>query len=393
MRRQGRHSSIVIMLLGLCVAACEGEPAGGAGPSSAQPPPEVAVVTLERQRAVLQAELPGRTLPYAVSDVRPQVTGILKSRLFVEGSVVEVGQPLYQIDDTLYQAARHRAEAELASARAALVTARLRAERSESLREHNSISQQDFDDAQATRRQAEAEVARQEAEVETARVNLGYTAITAPIAGKIGRSYLTQGALVTANQDEALATIQTLDPIYVDMNQSSTELMALRRAISAGRILDPDTAAVTLILDDGAAYPHEGTLRFSEAVVDASTGTVTLRAEFPNPGGVLLPGMFVRATIIEGVEPNALLVPQRGIGRDDRGNATALVVDAEGIVQSRHLTVTQTVGSHWLVSAGLEAGDRVIVEGLQYARPGHPVRAVPFRDDASVPAPADAGTR
>jgi membrane fusion protein (multidrug efflux system) len=349
--------------------------------------PEVGVVTIEPQRTVLTVELPGRTRPYAVSEVRPQVSGILEARLFVEGSRVEAGQALYQIDDTLYEAAVDSARAQLASAKAALATAKLRADRYASLREDKSISQQDYDDAQTALQQAEANVSQQQAGLAVARINLGYTRIVAPISGRIGRSFLTQGALVTANQDEALAIIQTLDPIYVDINQSSTEVASLRRAAGNGQnTTDGVTARVTLVLEDGTPYPGEGTLQFSEVVVDPSTGSVTLRAEFPNPDAELLPGMFVRATIVTRVVPDALLVPQRGVSRDSRGNATALIVDAEGLVQLRQLTVARTVDSTWLATSGIEPGDRVVVEGLQFARVGQPARAVPFDGDGSAAA-------
>jgi len=384
--------SIAIVLLALGLFACGSGKQGG---TPQQGTPEVGVVTIQPQEAVLTAELPGRTLPYEVSDVRPQVNGILKKRLFTEGSIVQAGQPLYQIDDTLYQAAYSSAKAQLANAKAGLTTAKLRADRYVSLREQKSISQQDYDDAQAALQQAMANVEQQQANVEAARITLGYTRITAPITGKIGRSYLTQGALVEANQDEALATIQTLDPIYVDMNQSSSELLVLRRAVAKSDQAGQPTADVTLTLDDGTAYPQQGTLQFQEVSVDTTTATVTLRAQFPNPDGLLLPGMFVRARIIEGVEPNALLVPQRGVSRDERGNATALIVDADGVVQSRKLTVGQTVGTNWLVKSGINGGDRVIVEGLQYARAGQKANAVAFvaRDDKAVssaaPAPAE----
>ncbi len=387
MRRLRRTVPILLALSALALTACGRDAAGTGGPP--QRTPEVAVVTIQPSRAVLTAELPGRTAPYATSDVRPQVGGILQARLFTEGSVVEAGQPLYQIDATLYQAAYDSAQAQLANARAALTTATLRAQRYTSLRKDRSISQQDYDDAQAGLQQARANVAQQQANVATARINLGYTRITAPIAGKIGRSYLTQGALVKADQEQALATIQTLDPIYVDMNQSSSELFSLRGAISEGPLAGQASAAVTLTLDDNTPYPLQGTLQFREVVVDPTTGTVTLRAQFPNPSGVLLPGMFVRATIIQGIEAAALLIPQRGVSRDDKGNATALIVDADGIVQRRMLGVSQMVGPNWLVKSGIAAGDRVIVEGLQYVRSGQPANAVPFEATAS-PAPAPA---
>lgn len=393
MRRTGRKALLTLLLL-TGIGGCE--PGNGPGPGGGgaqRPPPEVAVVEIVPRSAVLRVELPGRTRPYAVSDVRPQVSGILKARLFVEGSQVEAGQPLYQIDDTLYRAEAESAEAQLANARAALETARLRAERYASLRKEKSISQQDHDDAQAALQQAQADVAQREASLSIARINLGYTRITAPISGRIGRSYLTQGALVTANQPQALATIQTLDPIYVDINQSSTELLALRSAtLSPERQAEQDlqTARVTLTLDDGTPYRLEGTLQFSEVVVDPTTGTVTLRAEFPNPDATLLPGMFVRATVVTGIDDDALLVPQRGVSRDSRGAATVLIVDDNGIVQLRAITVGRTVGPDWLVTSGLAAGERVIVEGLQFVRPGAPARAVPF-ETAPSGAPGPAG--
>jgi membrane fusion protein (multidrug efflux system) len=375
MHRVSRSVPIYVLACAAVLSACS--PHGGDG--SQQQAPEVAVVTIQPQEAVLTAELPGRTLPYKVADVRPQVNGILEKRLFVEGSLVKAGEPLYQIDDTLYQAAYGSAKAQLANAKAALVTAKLKADRYVSLREQKSISQQDYDDAHAALLQALANVEQQQANLDTARIKLGYTRITAPITGRIGRSYLTQGALVEANQDQALATIQTLDPIYVDMNQSAGELLALRRAVMHGQeTAAPTTADVTLTLDDDTQYPLQGTLQFHEVSVDPTTGTVTLRAQFPNPDGVLLPGMFVRARIVEGVERNALLVPQRGVSRDPLGNATTLIVDADGIVQSRTLTVVQMVGTNWLVRDGINPGDRVIVEGLQYARPGQKANAVAF---------------
>jgi membrane fusion protein, multidrug efflux system len=378
MRHMSRCVSIAITVIAVTAGCGQRDQNAPGGRSDS--PPTVSVVTIEPKRAVLTVELPGRTLPFAVSDVRPQVSGILKARLFTEGSLVRAGQPLYQIDDTLYQAAYDSAKAQLANAKAALTIAQLKAERYESLRSQRLISQQDYDDARAAFEQAKANVEQQQANVETASVNLGYTRITAPISGKISRSYLTQGALVTANQDQVLATIQTLDPIYVDMNQSSSELLALRRAVAAGRLTGEaaDSTAVTLTFDDGSHYSHQGVLQFQEVRVDATTGSVTLRAQFPNPDGVLLPGMFVRATIIEGVENRALLVPQRGVSRDNRGNATAMIVDADDVARLRELKVAQTIGNDWLVTDGVSAGERVIVEGLQYAKVGQKVNPVPF---------------
>jgi len=389
MRPARRVVSLVIVGVAVvALAGCGGGQGQGGGPPARVP--DVGVVTIAPQRAVLTAELPGRTTPFAVSDVRPQVSGILKERLFSEGSVVQAGQALYQIDDALYRAAYESAKAQLANAKAVLTTARLKTERFAELQRRKLISQQDVDEAQASYDQALADVERRQADLESARVNLGYTRITAPITGKIGRSFLTQGALVTANQAQALATIQTLDPVYVDINQSSSELLSLRRAMAAGQLSggSSETATVTLSLDDGTRYPLEGKLQFSEVTVDETTGAVTLRAQFPNPDGVLLPGMFVRATIVEGVEEHALLVPQRGVSRDDKGNATALVVDAGGNAELRVLSVAQVVGADWLVTSGISSGDRVIVEGLQYVRPGQPVHVVDAA--ASSPAPAAA---
>jgi membrane fusion protein (multidrug efflux system) len=377
------------LLLAFACVGCDDPAAAG---DTAMPPgeagraPDVGVVTVRPQPVALTAELPGRTQPYAVSEVRPQVSGILKTRLFAEGSRVNAGDVLYQIDDTLYRAAYASAQAQLQSAEAAQRIAALHAERRRSLLADQSISRQDYDDAEAALQQAEATVAERRAEVDITRINLGYTRITAPISGRIGRSYLTQGALVTANQNQVLATIQTLDPIYVDMNQSTSELLSLRGHDSAGAVTEGgETDRVSLTLDDGTPYAAAGTLRFSESLVDATTGTVTLRAEFPNPDGVLLPGMFVRATIVERVDPEALLIPQRGVSRDERGNPTAMVVGADGIVQGRRLTVDRALGSHWLVTEGIRAGDRVVVEGLQYVRPGQPANPVPFEGDTPEP--------
>ena len=379
MRPPRRTHCVIAALCAGLLAGCDAGRVDATGRGQQGGPPEVAVVTIQPRSVTLTADLPGRTVPYAVSDVRPQVGGILKARLFTEGSRVQAGQALYRIDDTPYQAAYDSVKAKLASARAALRTAKLRADRYESLRQKKSISQQDYDDAQAALQQAEADVSQQEADLEVARVNLGYTEIDAPISGKIGRSYLTQGALVTANQSQALATIQTLDPIYVDVKQSSSELLALKRAMETGRVSNEGTTPVTLTLDDGTAYSRKGILQFREVEVEPSTGTVTLRAQFPNPDEMLLPGMFVRATVVEGVEPNALVVPGRGVSRDERGNATALIVDDEGMVRRRELTTGRTIGSDWLVTDGISPGDRIIVEGLQHVRPGQPAKAVPFR--------------
>ncbi|HWU26000.1 MAG TPA: efflux RND transporter periplasmic adaptor subunit [Rhizomicrobium sp.] len=353
----------------------------GCGPAKRPPPPppDVGVVTLEPAQAVLTAQLPGRTDPYATSDVRPQVSGILKSILFTEGGLVHAGQPLYQIDPAPYRAAYDSAKAALANAEANLTSTRLKAERFRALLQQNAVAKQDYDDAEAAYKQGLANVEQQKANLESARINLGYTRVTAPITGRIGRSLFTQGALVIANQTNSLATIQTLDPIYVDMDQSSAELLRLEQESAAGTLSrkTPSATRVTLQLEDGTPYAHDGTLQFSEVTVDPTTGAVVLRAEFPNPEGLLLPGMYVRATIIEGIANNAILAPQRGVGRNEKGEPTALVVDGRGIARLRVLKAPRAVGSDWLVAAGLQAGDKLIVDGLQKVQPDQPVRAVP----------------
>ncbi|HWA91088.1 MAG TPA: efflux RND transporter periplasmic adaptor subunit [Rhizomicrobium sp.] len=349
--------AIVAGLLGL--AGC------GQNPPPKPPPPEAGVVTITPEPATLMATLPGRTDPTAVSDVRPQVSGLLQRRLFTEGAMVHQGQPLYQIDPAPYKAAYDNAAAVLASAKAKAI-------RYGALLQQNAISRQEYDDAQAAYKQAAANT-------ESARINLNYTRITAPITGRIGRSSVTQGALVTAAQTTPLATIQTLDPIYVDITQSSSELIALKLALRHGTLekQGPDDADATLELENGAQYPQHGRLQFSEVTVDEATGAVTLRAIFPNPDGILLPGMFVRATINEGVEPNAILAPQQGVSHNEKGDPTALVVDTQGFARLKVLKVSRAIGDKWLVTDGLKAGDRLIVEGLQKIQPDVKVRAVP----------------
>jgi len=372
MRRVSRNIIVVAALLS--TAACN-QNNGNQGPRI----PEVGVVTLQSKVAQLETELPGRTAPFAESVVRPQVNGIIQARLFKEGGKVSAGQALYQIDPKPYQAAYESARAQFASAQALLKSAKARAERFSALRKQNAISQQDYDDAQATYQQGVAAVQQQSANADAARINLGYTRITAPISGIIGRSLVTQGALVTANQADALATIQTLDPIYVDINQSSEELVALKRAVQHGVVTrdTPQSASASLTLGDGSSYGHDGVLEFSEVTVDPTTGSVTLRARFPNPEGFLLPGMYVRAKIVEGTDQNALLAPQRAISRDEKGQPTALVVDAKNIARLHVLKLGRAIGSDWLVLDGLKAGDRLIVEGLQSVRPDAPVKPVP----------------
>ncbi|MGB9081447.1 MAG: efflux RND transporter periplasmic adaptor subunit [Desulfuromonadaceae bacterium] len=365
----------------------------GCGKSKSAPPPagppEVGVMTVQPQRVTLTTELSGRTTPQLIAEVRPQVGGIILKRLFTEGSDVKAGQVLYQIDPATYQAAFASARASQARAEANLNSVRLKAERYRDLVGIKAVSQQDNDDAQALFKQAEADVASTKAAVETARINLAYTRITAPISGRIGRSTVTTGALVTASQTAALATIQQLDSMYVDVTQSTPDLLKLKQNLANGVLKKSSSAQVKLLLEDGSPYPLTGTLKFSEVTVDQSTGSVTLRAVFPNPKQALLPGMFVRAILVEGVNENAILIPQRGVTRNPKGDAMVMVVGAEEKVESRPIKVIRTVGDSWLVSDGLKTGDRVILEGLQKARPGTPVKAVPF---GSAPADASAGS-
>jgi membrane fusion protein (multidrug efflux system) len=363
-----------LMAAGLWTAACR-KPAAAAPPA-----PEVGIVTLQAQRLVLTTELPGRTSAYLVAEIRPQVNGIIQKRLFQEGALVGAGDILYQIDPAPYRSAYEQAQAALAMAEANLPAARSRAERLKGLADIHAVGQQDFDDASAALQRAEAGVAAAKAAMENARINLDYTPIRTPIAGRIGRSSVTPGALVAAYQPVPLAVVQQLDPIYVDVTQSSAELLRLRKALESGRLTqDGEThRRVKLLLEDGTPYAREGTLQFRDVTVDPSTGSVTLRMVFPNPDYLLLPGMFVRAELEEGINERAILVPQQGVSRDFKGNPVALVVNGAGVVEQKALELDRTVGDRWLVASGLAAGDRVIVDGLQRVRPGTAVTAVPF---------------
>ena len=352
-----RHFTVIVTIAA-ALAAC----------SPKQPPqmtPMAGFVVIKEQPVQLTAELPGRTDPYAVSEVRPQVSGIIKARLFTEGSTVKAGQPLYQIDPAPYRAAYDSAFANLASAK-------IKATRYAALLGSNAIAPQDNDNAQAAYKQALAAT-------ETAKINLDYTRITAPIGGRIGASSVTVGALVTANQTTALATISTLDPIYVDIDQSSSELLALERSAQKGQIDrgGPLTADVTLTLDDGSTYASKGKLQFTDVTVDPTTGTVRLRAIFPNPDGLLLPGLYVRATINEGVDPHGILVPQLAVGRDPKGEPTVLVLDDQNMTRLRLLKTGRAVGGNWQVLDGLKAGDKLVVRGLQNLRPDMKVMPMP----------------
>jgi membrane fusion protein (multidrug efflux system) len=394
-------------------------------PTKSQPHPsvpEVATVKVSTQPVTLTTELPGRTSPYMVAEIRPQVNGLIQKRLFTEGSDVKAGQMLYQIDPAPFQAALDNAEASLSAmqrtagrARAALGASEAGVTRQQAILDLARTNRERFDEAfkgravsasqrdqtateaevaeasvQAAEAQvdserkavavAEATIRQAQAALETARINLRYTQITAPISGRIGRSSVTVGAIITAYQPQALATIQQLDPIYVDVRQSTSELLRLRRNVDRGRLNQNNGSQnrVNLVLEDGTTYPLEGTLQFRDITVDPTTGSVTLRVVFPNPEGVLLPGMFVRAMVKEGVNEQAILIPQQAVSRDPKGNPVALIVDGLGKVQQRMLTLDRAVGDKWLVTAGLQQGDRVVVEGLQKVRPGDPVKEVPF---------------
>ncbi len=331
------------------------------------------MVTMRPERVTLSTDLPGRTASYRVAEVRPQVNGVLLKRMFIEGADVKEGQQLYQIDPAPYQAALDSAQAQLQHAEAAEGIARAQADRYENLKNTNAISKQDYDTTMATEKQALADIASAKAAVETAQINLTYTRVLAPITGRTGRS-ITEGALVTTNQTQSLVTIQQLDPIYVDIPQSTAAITRLRREITSGQIksIGDNEAAITLTLEDGSPYDQPGTLQFSEVTVDQMTGSVILRAVFPNPKAFLLPGMFVTAHLEEGVSEAGILVPQQGVMRDPRGQASAFVVDPDNKVELRDLRTDRAIGDKWLVTDGLKGGDRVIVMGLQKVGPAWP---------------------
>lgn len=372
--------------LSVVMVGCSGgDGAGAAGP----PPAEVGVVVLRAQSVTLTRELAGRTSPYLVAEVRPQVTGIVKQRLFTEGGLVKAGQPLYQLDDATYRADAASARAGLARAEAALNVAGLKAKRSKELLAIAAVSQQDYDAVVAALQQAEADVLAANAALQRAEVVLAYARISAPIAGRIGKSSVTPGALVTANQADALATVQQLDPIYVDVTQSSSELLELRRQVAAGRLEEANDLPVEILLEDGSRYEHPGKLAFSEVTVDPGTGSYILRVVVPNPEHLLLPGSYLRAIVGTGVRAQAVLAPQRGILRGPKGETSAMVLGADDKVEARAVRVSETVGDQWLVEEGLVAGDRVIVEGLQKIQPGMPARVA--QPPAETPAAATQG--
>lgn len=381
--------AVVLMLSGsLALTGCDDKPAQqqqGAGQA-----PEVGVVTVKAEPLQITTELPGRTTAYRIAEVRPQVSGIILKRNFTEGSDVEAGVSLYQIDPATYQAAYDSAKGDLAKAQAAANIAQMTLNRYKKLLGTRYISQQDYDTAQADAQQANASVIAAKAAVENARINLAYTKVTSPISGRTGTSTVTEGALVQSGQTTALTTVQQLDPIYVDVTQSSNDFLRLKQEMANGSLKqDNGKAKVELVTNDGMKYDQSGTLEFSGVTVDQTTGSITLRAVFPNPDHTLLPGMFVRAKLEEGVNPNALLVPQQGVTRTPRGDATAMVVGEGDKVEIRNITATQAIGDKWLVTDGLKSGDRVIIEGLQKVKPGVQVKAQEVTSDKKEQARAN----
>ncbi|MCT9842631.1 multidrug efflux RND transporter periplasmic adaptor subunit AcrA [Leclercia tamurae] len=371
--------AIVLMLSGsLALTGCDEKQAQ----QGAQQVPEVGVVTLKSEPLQIKTELPGRTSAYRIAEVRPQVSGIILKRNFTEGGDVKAGDSLYQIDPATYQANYESAKGDLAKAQAAAKIAQLTVSRYQKLIGTQYISQQEFDSAQADAQQANAAVTAAKAAVETARINLAYTKVTSPISGRIGKSSVTEGALVQSGQTNALATVQQLDPIYVDVTQSSNDFLRLKQELENGTLKQENgKAKVELVTSDGIKFPQAGSLEFSDVTVDQTTGSITLRAIFPNPNHTLLPGMFVRASLEEGTNPTALLVPQQGVTRTPRGDASAMVIGAEDKVEVRQITATQAIGDKWLVTDGLKDGDRVIITGLQKVRPGAQVKAQEVTSD------------
>lgn len=385
----------------LVFAACD-KSNSSPGPGAAMPPMTVGVVLTTIESAPLVSELPGRTTPFMVAELRPQVTGIIQQRLFKEGSMVTAGQTLYQIDPSTYKAAYDSAAANKARAEANLYNARLKAERYAELVNIEAVSKQANDDAVAALKQAEADVAAARAALDKTRIDLDFTRVKSPISGHIGRSSVTPGALVTANQPAAIATVQQLDPIYVDLTQSSAELQRMRRDLDSGKIslADKDSEGgegipVQLILEDGSVYKESGRLAFSEVSVDPGTGSVTLRASFPNPDGILLPGMYVRARMVQGQSEQAVMLPHAAVNHDPRGNSIVMVFNAQNAVEARPVQTRGVQGDKWIVTSGLTAGEKVIVEGLQglqRRRPDQPIQAQIIAQDAAPAQSAAAST-
>ena len=379
------------LALALILSACGSGGESQQQQQAPQGPPQVGFVTVQPQPVTLTTELPGRTAPYETSDVRPQVNGLILARLFQEGDYVRQGQPLYRIDPSPYQAAAASARAALSRAQASIASTRNLARRYGELVKINAISRQEYENAVTGAQQAEADIAAQRAALQQAQIDLSRTTIRAPISGRIGRSVFTTGALVSAAQTNALATIQRLDPIYVDIQQSSADLLKLRQQIMDGDLSRGTGAArVRLKLEDGSTYPIEGTLKFTDVTVDPATGSQAIRAVFANPRGLLLPGMYVRAELAQGTKANGILVPQRAVTRDPKGAATVLVIGADGKLAPRPLQTQRTVGDQWLVTGGLQPGDKVVIEGAQMLQPGTPVKGYPWKPQPEGQAPQGA---
>jgi membrane fusion protein (multidrug efflux system) len=378
-----RKSSPLIVLTAVVLAGCG---SGKQQQPPAPPTPQVGFVTVSPQSVTLSTELAARTAAYETSEIRPQVNGLITARLFQEGDEVRAGQPLYRIDPQPYQAQVASARAALSRAKAAIASNDALARRYGELVKINAIARQDYENAITTAQQARADVAAQEAALRTATIDLGRTTVKAPISGRIGRSAVTTGGLVTASQTTALSTIQRLDPIYIDITQSSVDQLRLRKQLLEGNLSRGANAArIRLKLEDGTLYPVEGIVKFADVTVDPATGSQTIRAQFSNPNRLLLPGMYVTAQFVEGTQANALLVPQRAVSRDEKGNAVVMVVGPGNKIVPKTLTAPRTIGDNWLVTAGLAAGDRVIVEGAQNLQPGTPVKPVQWTDKAAKP--------
>lgn len=384
-----RH--VMTAFLSISILTGCGKPPGGPPPSPGTP--EVGVLSVQAQRVVFSTELPGRTAPFMIAEIRPQVSGIVQKRSFTEGSTVKAGQVLYLIDPATYRATYNSDLAALAKAEASLTSVRLKNERYKELAALDAVSRQDYDDAVSSLGESRADVASAKANVESSRINLAYTQVNAPITGRIGKSGITPGALVTANQTSAMATIQQLDPIYVDVTQPSAALLRLKKSLSNGEIQKSGATAakVRLKLEDGSLYPLEGTLEFSDVTVDQDTGAITLRAVFPNPNADLLPGMYVRAVLEEGFKEQGLLVPQQAVSRDSTGKPMAYVVGKDNTLERRELTTDRAIGDQWLISSGLNVGDQLVVDGQQRASAGVKVKTVPWKPQsvAAVATPSD----
>ena len=386
--RRVARSTLVTLSIGLfALNACGArDDAAKGGRRGQQGTPEVGYIVVQPASVPLVTELAARTNAYQTSEVRPQVSGIIRKRFFTEGSFVRKGQPLYQIDPSLYQAAANQAAANLASAQASAEAAKIKADRYAPLAKEQAVAAQDYTDAAAAARQASAAVAQNRAALDTAKINLRFTTVPAPISGKIGRSLFTEGALVANNQTDPLAVISALDPIYVDIQESSADLLRLRRALAGGGAV-PTKAEVHLKLEDGSEYGYVGSVEFSEVTVDPTTGTVTMRARFPNPQGLLLPGMFVRADFAQASDPNAFLIPQTAVTRDPKGNAQVYVLSADNKAIPRPITTSRTDGANWVVTGGLHAGDKVITEGIGKLKANQPVKPVPAGTPQKIGAP------